>query len=111
MTHGAPDPVLRINPEDLARPSGFTHAVRFRDTVHLSGQTAMDASGSIVAGDIVDQFRQALENVLSALRAVGGEPSGLLSMRIYLVDIPGYRAREGRSARSGGSSSARPTRR
>jgi len=82
-----------INPDTLAKPSGFTHAVRHGDTVHLSGQTAMDASGSIVDGDIVDQFRQALTNVLTALRAAGSEPSELLSVRIYLTDIPGYQAR------------------
>lgn len=87
------DAVELINPDTLARPSGFTHAVRHGDTVHLSGQTAMDVSGAIVEGDIVDQFRQALSNVLTALRAAGSEPSDLLSVRIYLVDIPGYQAR------------------
>jgi enamine deaminase RidA (YjgF/YER057c/UK114 family) len=87
------DPVERIDPDSLARPSGFTHAVRFGDTVHLSGQTAMDASGAIVEGDIVDQFRQALSNVLAALRAAGSEPSDLLSVRIYLIDVPGYQDR------------------
>lgn len=85
--------VERIDPDTLAKPSGFTHAVRHGDAVHLSGQTAMDASGAIVEGDIVDQFRQALSNVLTALRAAGSEPSDLLSMRIYLVDVPGYQAR------------------
>ena len=82
-----------INPDPLAKPSGFTHAVRHGDTVHLSGQTAMDPGGAIVAGDIVDQFRQALSNVLTALRAVGSGPADLLSVRIYLIDVPGYQAR------------------
>ncbi|MDN5918262.1 MAG: RidA family protein [Pseudonocardia sp.] len=82
-----------VNPDTLAKPSGFTHAVRHGDTVHLSGQTAMDAHGTIVSGNIVDQFRQALSNVLAALRAAGSEPSDLLSVRIYLLDIPGYQAR------------------
>ncbi len=84
-----------VNPPGLARPSGFTHAVRHADTVHLSGQTAMDADGKIVEGGIVAQFRQALGNLLTALRAAGGEPSDLLSVTIYLTDIPAYQ-REGR---------------
>ncbi|MEU5849718.1 RidA family protein [Saccharopolyspora shandongensis] len=83
----------RINPDALARPSGFTHAVRYGNTIHLSGQTAMDAKGQIVDGDIVDQFSQAMTNVLTALRAAGGAPEDLLSVRIYLLDIPGYQAR------------------
>ncbi len=92
MTSGVPAVEL-INPGSLAKPSGFTHAVRHGNTVHLSGQTAMDARGSIVDGDIVDQFRQALSNLLTALRAAGSEPEDLLSVRIYLIDIPAYQAR------------------
>ncbi|MBC8091036.1 MAG: RidA family protein [Pseudonocardia sp.] len=84
-----------VNPPELARPSGFTHAVRHGDTVHLSGQTAMDAGGKIVEGGIVAQFRQAFSNLLTALRAAGGAPEDLLSVTIYLTDIPGYQA-EGR---------------
>jgi enamine deaminase RidA (YjgF/YER057c/UK114 family) len=81
-----------VNPESLARPSGFTHAVRHGDAIHLSGQTAMDADGKIVQGGIVEQFRQAFTNLLTALRAAGGSPSDLLSVTIYLTDIPGYQA-------------------
>ncbi len=90
---GTASDVELINPDTLAKPSGFTHAVRYGDTVHLSGQTAMDATGRIVDGDIVDQFRQALSNVVTALRAAGSEPADLLSVRIYLLDVPGYQAR------------------
>ena len=84
----------RINPEALARPSGFAHAVRATGTVtvHLAGQTAMDAEGRIVAGGVVAQFEQALANVLTALRAAGGGPENLASMTIYIVDVEDYRA-------------------
>jgi enamine deaminase RidA (YjgF/YER057c/UK114 family) len=81
-----------INPDSLAAPSGFTHAVRSGDTVWLSGQTALDADGRIVPGGIVEQFRQALTNVTTALRAAGGDPGTFLSVTIYLTDIPGYQA-------------------
>jgi enamine deaminase RidA (YjgF/YER057c/UK114 family) len=84
----------RINPEALARPSGFAHAVRATGTVtvHLAGQTAMDAEGRIVHGGIVAQFEQALGNVLTALRAAGGGPEHLASLTIYIVDVEDYRA-------------------
>ena len=81
-----------INPDTLAKPSGFTHAVVHQGLVHLSGQTAMDASGAIGPGGIVEQFRQALANLLEALRAAGGSPAGLLSMTIYLTDVADYQA-------------------
>lgn len=84
----------RINPEELARPSGFAHAVRARGTVtvHLAGQTALDRDGRIVGGTVVEQFEQALGNLLTALRAAGGEPEHLAALTIYIVDVPDYRA-------------------
>jgi enamine deaminase RidA (YjgF/YER057c/UK114 family) len=88
-------PIERVNPAFLARPSGFTHALRHDGLIHLSGQTAMDAEGRIVPGGIVDQFSQALDNLLTALQAAGGDPAYLLSVIVYLTDIPDYQ-RHGR---------------
>jgi enamine deaminase RidA (YjgF/YER057c/UK114 family) len=84
----------RINPEGLARPSGFSHAVRATGTVtvHLAGQTALDTEGRIVGGGVVGQFEQALGNLLTALRAAGGSPEHLAALTIYIVDVPDYRA-------------------
>ena len=87
---GSGDGIERVNPPSLAKPSGFTHAVRHAGLIHLSGQTAMDAEGRIVPGGIVEQFTQALDNLLTALRAAGGDPDYLLSVTIYLTDIPDY---------------------
>ena len=83
----------RINPEGLARPSGFSHAVvGSGTTVFLAGQTGMDASGAIVAGGVVAQFEQALGNLLVALEAAGGSPADLAALTIYIVDMDDYRA-------------------
>ena len=82
-----------VNPPELARPSGFSHAaVGSGRIVFLAGQIALDASGRIVADNVVDQFEQALGNLLSALRAAGGSPSDLASLTIYIVDMDDYRA-------------------
>jgi enamine deaminase RidA (YjgF/YER057c/UK114 family) len=84
----------RINPGELPAPSGFSHAVRATGTtrVHLAGQTALDRHGSIVGQTVVEQFEQALGNLLTALRAAGGEASDLASLTVYLVDLANYRA-------------------
>ncbi|GAA4936687.1 enamine deaminase RidA (YjgF/YER057c/UK114 family) [Actinomycetospora succinea] len=84
--------IALINPDALAKPKGFTHAVRCGELVHLAGQTALDRDGRIVAGGIVEQFRQALSNVVTALREAGGDPARFLSVTIYLTDIPDYQA-------------------
>jgi enamine deaminase RidA (YjgF/YER057c/UK114 family) len=82
----------RINPSSLAKPSGFSHAVVARGTtIHLAGQTGMDASGAIVAGGVVAQFEQALTNLLTVLRAAGGGTDALASLTIYIVDMDDYR--------------------
>lgn len=82
-----------VNPSELARPSGFSHAVVGRGrTVFLAGQTAMDGSGAIVGDGVVEQFERALANLLTALRAAGGEPPQLASITIYIVDLADYRA-------------------
>ena len=84
----------RIDPAELARPSGFAHAVKARGTatVHLAGQTALDRDGRIVGTGVVEQFEQALGNLLTALRAAGGGPEHLASLTIYIVDVPDYRS-------------------
>ena len=83
----------RINPTDLAQPSGFSHAVIARGTtIHLAGQTGMDASGAIVGGGVVAQFEQALSNLLAALRAAGGQRDGIAALTVYIVDMDDYRA-------------------
>lgn len=88
--------VQRTNPPELARPSGFSHAVvgpAGARLVFLAGQTAMDSDGQIIAeGDVVAQFEQALSNLLTALRAAGGKPEHLTSLTIYAVDLADYKA-------------------
>ncbi|HEX5115407.1 MAG TPA: RidA family protein [Pseudonocardiaceae bacterium] len=85
--------VERVNPPELGRPRGFSHAVVGRGTtVFLAGQTALDAEGRIVGSGVVAQFEQALANLLAALRAAGGTPDQLASLTVYVVDMDDYRA-------------------
>ena len=84
----------RINPPELAPATGFTHAVLAHTDriVFLAGQTALDAEGRIVGEGVVDQFERALGNLLTALRAAGGEPQHLATLTVYAVDLADYRA-------------------
>jgi len=86
--------IERVNPPSLATPSGFAHAVIATGgrTVFLAGQTALNADGAIVGDTIVEQFEQALANLLTALSAAGGQPTDLASLTVYAVDLADYRA-------------------
>jgi enamine deaminase RidA (YjgF/YER057c/UK114 family) len=83
----------RINPAELARPSGFSHAVAATGRmVFLAGQTGVDRDGNVAAGGVVPQFERALTSLLTALGAAGGLPSDLVSLTIYLTDMADYQA-------------------
>jgi enamine deaminase RidA (YjgF/YER057c/UK114 family) len=82
-----------VNPPELGRPIGFSHAaVGSGRVVFLAGQTALDASGRISGETVVEQFEQALGNLMTALAAAGGTPMDLASVTIYIVDMDDYRA-------------------
>ena len=77
-------PVI-VNPPELPEPVGFSHAVVAGGAVYLGGQTGEGAS-------LVEQFDSAAGRLVTALRAAGGEPDGVVSLVIYTTDIEGYRA-------------------
>lgn len=79
-----------IAPASLPEAKGYSHGVRAGDTVYLGGQTALTMEGRIVEGGVVDQFRQALSNVLDTLREAGGHPEDLVTLTIYLTDVDDY---------------------
>jgi enamine deaminase RidA (YjgF/YER057c/UK114 family) len=93
-----------VNPETLAEPVGFAHAVvaGAGRTIYLGGQTAQGPDGAIVGDTMVEQFGVALGNVAEALRAAGGRPEHLVTMQIFVTDVAEYRdglAEIGRSYR------------
>jgi enamine deaminase RidA (YjgF/YER057c/UK114 family) len=82
-----------VNPASLAKPSGFSHAVvATGTTVHLAGQTALDADGVVVGDGVVEQFEKALSNLLTALAEAGGAPTDLVTLTVFVVDMDDYRS-------------------
>jgi enamine deaminase RidA (YjgF/YER057c/UK114 family) len=82
-----------INPPSLARPRGYSHgAVGRGRTLALAGQIGWDAAGKLVSAEFAPQFAQALGNLVEVLRAAGGRPEDLISLRIYVTDKRRYLA-------------------
>jgi enamine deaminase RidA (YjgF/YER057c/UK114 family) len=77
----------------LAPPAGYAHAVVAAPgrTVHLGGQTAQAADGTIQGVTIVEQFDLAARNLIEALRAAGGEPDDLVSLQVFVTNLAAYR--------------------
>jgi enamine deaminase RidA (YjgF/YER057c/UK114 family) len=79
-----------INPEALARPTGYTHVVEARGsrTVYISGQVALDRQGNLVGiHDMKAQAEQVFQNLQAALAAVNAGFEDVVKLTYYLVDI------------------------
>jgi enamine deaminase RidA (YjgF/YER057c/UK114 family) len=71
---------------------GFCQAVRRGPHVAVSGSTGRDIDGRIVPGGAYAQARQAIENLQTALAAVGGSLADVIRTRVFIVDITEWEA-------------------
>jgi 2-iminobutanoate/2-iminopropanoate deaminase len=60
--------------------------------VFTAGQVALDGSGAIVAGGIVEQTRQAMSNVAACLAAVGCTMDDIVKTTVFLTDLANFAA-------------------
>lgn len=80
-----------INPESLAKPRGFSHGMKGEGQIlFVAGQVGWNREGRIVSADFVDQFAQALDNVLDVVWAAGGKPESLARLTVYVTDKAEY---------------------
>jgi 2-iminobutanoate/2-iminopropanoate deaminase len=84
--------VETLVPENLAVPGGhYSHATRFGDLVFTAGQLGIRPDGSHTSElAFEDQVRQALANMLAALRAAGAGPSDILKVTAYIVGVENW---------------------
>ncbi len=82
-----------INPASLATPKGFSHGVLADASCKLlfiAGQIGWDAQQTIVSDNFVDQFDQALANVVAVVNEAGGEADQIARLVIYVIDKTEY---------------------
>lgn len=66
----------------------YSQAVRFGDTVYLSGQIPLDpATMTLVEGDMEAQICRVLDNLQAVARAAGGDLGDIVKLNIFLTDL------------------------
>lgn len=84
-----------VQPEGWERPRGFSHAAVASGlrTVKISGQLGKSPQQSQVSSgdDLGTQWGFAMENLVTVLKATGGEPRHLVLLRAYVTDIAEFK--------------------
>jgi 2-iminobutanoate/2-iminopropanoate deaminase len=73
-------------------PVPFSRAVRAGGFLFLSGQLAMEADGSISAGDIAVQTRVVLERIAATLQECGASMADVVKTTVWLGSLDDFAA-------------------
>lgn len=74
--------------EGLAPPiSHYCDAVRWGDTLYISGIPPLDVQGRVVSEDPAAQAKQVFENMKLILDAAGATFADILKVTVYLTDV------------------------
>ena len=78
----------RLNPPGLPSIDGIVNITIASGTkiINISGQTGMDADGKVVGSTHLEQTRQALTNLKTAVAASGATLADVVKINFYVVD-------------------------
>jgi len=68
----------------------YSQAVRAGNTVYVSGQIALDASGQLITGDVTTQTHQVLKNLTAVLAAAGLGLTDVVKCSIFVKDLGNF---------------------
>jgi enamine deaminase RidA (YjgF/YER057c/UK114 family) len=87
-------PLAPVNPGSLPPPRGYSHGMKGEGQVlFVAGQPGCNREGRLVSSDLVEQFAQALDNVLDVVWQAGGKPESVARLAVYVTDMREYRQR------------------
>ena len=67
--------------------SHYTDAVRFGDTLYISGLAPLDADLKVVSNDVAEQTRNLFEQMKKILAMAGADFRNVLRVTVYLTDV------------------------
>jgi enamine deaminase RidA (YjgF/YER057c/UK114 family) len=82
----------KVEPEGWPRASGYAHGIVAAGRyLAIAGQIGWNERHELIGNDFLEQAGQALRNVVTVLRAAGGEPADLVRLTWYVTDKREYR--------------------
>lgn len=82
-----------VDPEELGRPRGYSNgmlAPRGSRMLFIAGQVGWNREQELVGDGFLEQFDQALANVLRVVETAGGRAEDIGRMTLYVVDKAEY---------------------
>ena len=83
----------KINPQTLGAPRGYSNGILTEANGRLlfvAGQIGCDQAHKVVSSDFLEQFDQALANVLAVVTEAGGTAEQVTRLTIYVTDKAEY---------------------
>ena len=68
----------------------YSQAVKAGNTVYVSGQIPLDASGQLVEGDVAVQTHQVLKNLTAVLAAASLQLTDVVKCSIFVKDLGNF---------------------
>jgi enamine deaminase RidA (YjgF/YER057c/UK114 family) len=85
-----------LQPPNWPRPKGYSNGISARGRmIFTAGVIGWDEGQNFHSPDMVEQFAQALRNVLAILAEDGAGPQHIVRMTVYVVGIDDYRSNLG----------------
>ena len=83
-----------LQPDGWAKPAGYANGVSAMGrTIFIAGQIGWTQNATFESDDLVDQIRQALNNIVQVLACDGAKPEHVTSLTWYFLDKREYLAR------------------
>jgi enamine deaminase RidA (YjgF/YER057c/UK114 family) len=91
-TQSSTTPTTFSNPSSVSKPKGYSHAsvidLGQSKLVILSGQIALDSSGTLIGKDNLEkQTQQVFVNIRNILKEIGGSMNDVVKLNYYMLDV------------------------
>ena len=83
-----------INPDGLGKNPAFSQIVKAGKLLFIAGQTGVTANGKVIGPGMKQQYEQALNNLVTALKSQGTDLDHVAKLTTYVTSMDEFRTPE-----------------